>query len=308
LILLTAPTSNSYEPRLLPKSNLNSPLFLLAVMVPAGVVCLMVGSYLNWTSEQLFWRTLGTIVVAWFYAQGVQRQFRRRQPKPWQLEVVPEPEGNWVSRKSFEKVCFTLKALKSTTVKEDVVNLIARRSGYYLFSRMAPWALLAGVLLVFAASNLAIKYPTTEYVRHRQGKGKNAEISYVSHTVWHDLHFGRLMLFLAVIALCCMIYKYIAWAGTVVMITSINLKPLFLPPVWLPFLPAKTNQNFKLRTIDLTENEDTPMGNMLGYGGISGGTQLQEDEALRHLKWLPKPDKVLEILEDAIEYARRNNL
>jgi hypothetical protein len=109
---------------------------------------------------------------------------------------------------------------------------------------------------------------------------------------------------LLVLAAGLLLYYWFEWRYTYLLITNFSIILLKAPPTFLPFLPAPA-PTFKLRDISNVTNDDTPLGNMLGYGGIKADTPSQHDAPLRHINWVPHHEEVVGILARASEQAVR---
>jgi hypothetical protein len=279
---------------------LGSPSFMGICLVVGAVVALAIASVAHLTLAQLLWLVGVCLLLAYFYASAVTRTIKKRRPKPWQLTVVPDRDGYWLSAKSFDRIRFVLKDLGGGS-REDQVKLVTRRSVWY-FLRYVLLAILVAVIALVISTT--VKLPQQSYRRERVGHGHKKHFVYEPVTTYQTVHFGSLTMLL----LCCvaglLLYYWFEWRYTYLLITNFSIILLKAPPAFLPFLPAPA-PTFKLRDISNVTNDDTPLGNMLGYGGIKADTPSQHDAPLRHINWVPHHEEVVGVLARASEQAVR---
>jgi len=283
----------------------NRYMLILAVGIVAALVALLLGVPLTYAAV---WVAIPAMLVAAFYVQAVYRIAKERRTRPWQREVQPEARGNWVSRATFHRICFVLNEQPGLSLMENVVNLVTRKSIWRFLRVAIPCGVLALVLLVEALLHPTMNVTTESSVGHKVTTSDHVHMTkYHTVTEHHVVNSGVFFLLLALVALAVILFAWIDWYYTYHMITNINVKLLKVPPLWLPFL-RRVHSNVKLRTIGTNDSDDTAIGNMLGYGNVIGDTPVQRDDALRHMNWMPRHHEVNDILEGAVETARRNNL
>lgn len=285
--------------------GVNRYLVLLGVYVLAVLSAGLAGVPLTYA---LVWVGMPVLLLGALYLHAVNRIAKERRTLPWQRNIQPDPEGNWVSRATFERICFVLNEERGIPQMEGVVNLVTRKSIWRFLRLGLPGGVVALWVLVEAAVHPTAHLTYHRYVGHRVTTRDGISMTkYRTVTEHHTVPTGVYLLIMAIVLLVVVLLAWMDWYYTYHLITNVNVRLVRVPPLWLPFL-RRENKSVKLRNIDVHEPKDTGIGNMLGYGNVMGDTPTQNDEALRRMDWMPRHHQVDDILESAIETARRKNL
>jgi hypothetical protein len=225
---------------------------------------------------------------------SIRNHANKRRATPSQLNVVVDPEGQWVGDKMVDRYRFVL------TDGEDRIHLITR---FHLAKMFADWVGYrnTGKKRSFWGATLKLIGGAVLLLFILVALFSAAAVRDVPPWV------PVLVLFLVGIS---MLFASIRWRYTVFILTSQNVRKVFEPPLLLtPFMKGDQPVAALIK-VDTWEMKQTSFANFtsLDYATVSIDTPSERDEPFNNMHFMPDPDWVVKNIGTRVEEARQRNL